>query len=72
MPLETGAELHRPVELETVVLDGIKIFDVLQDNAFPVSSGLAPELHVGLTPAGQLGFYNIACLPHFDGRFLHF
>src|SRR6266704_1844566 len=72
VPLKIGAVFHRPVELETVVLDGVKVFDVLEHHTFPVGTRLAPELQVSLGSVGQLRFDNIARLPHFDGRFLHF
>ena len=72
VPLEIGAVFHRPVELETVVLDGVKVFDVFEHNTLSVGTRLAPELQVSLFSVGQLRFDNIARLPHFDGRFLHF
>src|SRR5215469_1629754 len=72
VPLNIGAVFHRPVKLETVVLDGLKVFDVLEHHALPVGTRLAPELQVGLSSLAELRFDKIARLPHFDGGFLHF
>src|SRR6516162_9048228 len=67
VPLKIGAVFQRPVELKTVVLDGVKVFDVLEHHTFAVGTRLAPEFQVSLSSVAELRFHKIARLPHFDG-----
>src|SRR5205823_1868 len=52
MSIQVSAMLDGLVQLKPVVLHGTEVIHVLHYNAFPVSSRLALQFHVGLLSVG--------------------